>query len=102
MIAINILMLLLLISFSIRTLLLEKQESCVCAFRAARASGPAQEEQCHPRGAPKVPAVTSQAPCPRFATCPAPAGSSLPRHQLQAKATSVEPAGETRRGLTCN
>lgn len=42
MIAINILMLLLLISFSLRILLLEKQESSVCAFSAAPASGPAR------------------------------------------------------------
>lgn len=36
MIAINILMLLLLISFSLRILLLEQQKSCVCAFSSSQ------------------------------------------------------------------
>lgn len=39
----------------------------MCAFSVAPASGPMLEEQCHPQGAPKVPAAT-QAQCPCFAT----------------------------------
>lgn len=100
MIAINILMLLLLISFSLRILLLEKQKSCVCAFSAVPASEPVLEEQCHPQGCPKRPCCQNPNPVSMLCSmCLALARSSLPRHQLQARATPMEPAGKTRRGL---
>lgn len=94
MIAINILMLLLLISFSLRVLLQEQQKSCVCTLRAAPASGPALGEQSHPQGCPKCPCSQSQTRCLCFVT----------RHQhfhsISSKAgPPPEPAGRTRRGL---
>lgn len=100
MIAINILIPLLLISFSLCILLLEKQKSYMCAFSAAPASGPALEEQCHPQVCPKHPRCWNPNPASMLCyVCPALARSSLPWHQLQDGATLVEAAGKTRRGL---
>lgn len=83
MIAINILMLLLLISFSLHILLLEKQKSCVCAFSVVPALGPVLEEQCHPQGCPKRPCCQTQTQCPCFVTCPATAAPAF--HGISSK-----------------